>query len=316
MSSYKKIKVGLLGIGKMGSFHAKTLPNIPGISFKGAFDLDQAKLQETAQLLNFKPYTSLDSLLEKVDAVIIVTPTTTHLSLGSLCLEKGKHVFIEKPLAATFEAAEKLVVLAKEKGLILGVGHIERVNPAFSALEEAMHKELLLKLKIHRQSPFPERMAQESVVSDMMIHDLDLALHLAKCNPKEIVILDKKGKPSCLDKVEVKIFFESGLVATVLASRLHDSKERKVWATCESHNFEADLLNKTLKIGIPPDTANLHPLDASKMEELPIRSYDQLTREQRLFILSIRRGDSLCVSGEEAAKAVKLAEEIERLATC
>jgi predicted dehydrogenase len=316
MSSYKKIKVGLLGTGKMGGFHAKTLNSIPGISFKGIFDLNQERAQEVALPLGRKVFRSVEELLAKTDAIFLVTPTPTHLSLGTLCLEQGKHVFIEKPLTATFESAEKLVALAKKKGLILGVGHIERLNPAFVALEEAMHKELLLKLEVHRQSPFPERMAQESAVTDMMIHDLDLALHLAKCDPKEIVVLEKKGSPACLDKVEVKIFFESGLVATILASRLHDSKERKIWATCESHNFEADLLNKTLKRGLPPDTANLHPLDASKMEEIPIRSYDQLTREQRLFILSIRRGSYLCVSGEEGAKAVKLAEEIERLAAC
>ncbi|NQT29359.1 MAG: hypothetical protein HQ596_02180, partial [Candidatus Saganbacteria bacterium] len=113
-----------------------------------------------------------------------------------------------------------------------------------------------------------------------------------------------------------KIFFDSGLVAKVLASRLHSGKERTVSVVCEEHDFEADLLNKKLKKCIHQKPAEAHPLDAKKMEEIPVEPYDQLTKELRLFVFSTRREKYLCVSGEEGMRAVALAEEIERLATC
>jgi len=304
MKRGRGLNVGVVGLGAMGKHHARILSLLPGVTLSVISDVDPNKanvLGEKYSDLFVKDY---QSVLPAVDAVSIVTPTSTHLEIGSFFLNAGKHVLIEKPLAGNSEDAKQLVDLAKFNNLVLAVGHIERFNPAFQELRKLIRKEKIIGITAQRFSPFPERITDANVLQDMMIHDLDL---LANLLPKEeiesIKAEGKKIKTKNLDKVSTTIFFANGVVAKIEADRVFGSKTRKITATTERGLYEADLLNKQVYIR---ELIN-HVPSAHATKKV-----DQLTAELQDFIKAIKNNSAPRVTGEDGYKAIKLMEEVEK----
>ncbi len=312
MSSSKRLKIGVIGVGVMGDHHARIYSALPGVKLAGIFDADEEKGKAVAEKYKTKFFPSIDLLLEKVDAVTIATPTLTHFEIGMKTLESGKHLLIEKPIAKTLEEAEKLVEKAREKSIVLSVGLVERFNPAFLALKRLFVWEKPLIVDFKRLSPFPERIGDVSVVMDMMIHDIDLAFAIADSEVKDFKAEGRKEKSKFLDQAFVNIFFESGLIANIEANRVFDKKERTINLNCEESNIDVDLLNKKVFKSRLPDVAL--PFAPVQPKRVPVLIADQLTLELKDFVSSIKKGKSPEVTGEDGLRALRFALAVEKKA--
>ncbi|KPK99960.1 MAG: hypothetical protein AMJ90_09085, partial [candidate division Zixibacteria bacterium SM23_73_2] len=173
-----RIKAGVVGVGHLGRHHARIYSEIPEASLVGVYDVDENKAQKIASQFNTKAFDDLDSLLDRTEAVSLVVPTSLHFEVGRIILERGLDLLIEKPITQTKEQAQILVSLAQEKNSILQIGHIERFNPAFRAVEKDVHEPKFI--ESHRLSSFATRGTDVAVILDLMIHDIDLILSLVK----------------------------------------------------------------------------------------------------------------------------------------
>ncbi len=299
MGEYSKVKTVLLGAGKMGSFHAQKISSLNHATLYGVFDADTERCQTlAAKYPRCKAFTDLQSALEHAEAVVLAAATPAHFTLAQEVLNRRIPLLVEKPLAPSAAESRILVDLAANNAVLLAVGHIERYNPAYEALVETLHRQLLLKMEFQRFSPYPDRMQNDSIIFDMMIHDLDLALSLSQGS--KIIKVEAKGKKtksSLPDVVRAKVYFESGLIAEFEANRDHPDKVRRMVALGEDGPLIADLLNKTLT------------KTDGNVVSLP--SIDQIEAEDRNFIAAARNKRSFVVSGTDALAAVDLAEQIE-----
>jgi len=307
----RKFTAGVIGLGFMGDHHARITSSIPGVRLGGVFDQIPERADVVSTKYNTKAFQGIEPLLEEVDAVIISSPTSTHFELAMKSIAAGKHVFIEKPLSATASQGSEIVTAAKEKGIVLACGHIERFNPAFSVAEGIIKKDKPLIINMKRESPLPQRITDASVIIDMMIHDLDLAIRLAGIAPQEFKAKGKRVKTKMLDQVHASIFFKNGIVANVEASRVAENKTRSLFVTCEHSSVEADLLNKTVRQKFMPDP-NAPTIEAPKQLDHPVEPADQITLELKDFFTSAKKGRDPLVSGRDALAALKLAEDIEK----
>lgn len=312
MGSYKKLKVGVIGVGVMGDHHARIYSGLPGVRLYGITDIDEEKGSALAEKYKTKFFPDISLLLDKVDAVSLATPTSTHFELGMKVLERDKHILIEKPLAKTADEGEKLIEMAKEKNVVLAVGFIERFNPAFLALKRLLVKERPLIVDFKRFSPFPERISDASVVFDMMIHDIDLAFEISGSEVKEFKAEGRKERSKSLDRTFANIFFEGGLIVNIEATRINDKKVRTIHLNCEERNIHVDLLNKKVFTSSLPDI-NL-PFAPVQPKRVPVLLADQLTLELKDFVTSIKKRKKPEVTGEDGLRALKFALEVEKKA--
>ncbi len=298
------LKVGVIGAGFMGENHIRLISTIYGVKLVGIFDPNNERANELAQKYRTTAFSSIDALLAEAEAIVLVSPTSTHFALAKQCLEAGKHLLVEKPLASTSAEALELVSLAKEKNLRLAVGHLERFNPAFVELVKLVRKEKVLGIDLKRLSPFPERIGDADVIQDVMIHDLDLLLALL---PKdEIESLKAEGekvKTKVFDRVVATIYFRSGIIAKVEANRVFGSKTRKIVVATDHWLFDADLLTKQLFLrNLIRHVPSVHHT----------KKTDQLLEELNNFFQAIKKGSPLLVDGSAGYKALKLAEEVKK----
>lgn len=300
-----KVKVGVIGCGKMGSFHANILKNLKEAKLVGVYDKDEDKNKELADRLKIKAYSSYELLLKDVDAVIIATPTPSHKEIACDCLTSGKHLLVEKPLAENSSTAEEIRKLAEGKNLKCAVGMIERFNPSFQKLIRLAKGEKIIGMEIKRTSPYPERI-KDSVVLDMMIHDIDLAVKLGKTGVSDIRAWGKKKRSDTLDEAYATLYFKDGMIAKIDASRLKEDKERKITVTTERAIYEADLLNRKLSVRDFNDLI--------KKEEIAIAQEDQLAAELKNFLVSIQKDRIPETTFEQGVSALKIAEEVEKIA--
>lgn len=298
-----KIKVGVIGVGVMGAYHIKAYSTLKEALLIGVFDSNQSLAGDRALSYNCKAFSSLESLLDNVDAVSVVVPTSLHFHICSLCINQKKHVLAEKPLASSYIEGQEIVSLAASKNCILAVGMIERFNPAFKKAFSLVKHETILGLNLKRFSPFPSRITDASVVFDMMLHDLDLAIALSQNGFVSFKSSGKIIRSDKLDEAAATLYFKNGLIAKLEASRVKNEKLRILSITTDKHIYEVDLLNKKV---YSRDFESL-----SDRLEIAVNPEDQLTAELKNFLISISRSRAPLVSGSDALISLKLAEEIE-----
>ncbi len=222
----QKTKIGLVGVGHLGKHHAKHFSNISNADFVGIYDVDMNRCREVAIQNQTNPFESLERLLEKVDAVSVVTPTEHHKSVAEACIAKGKHVFIEKPITKTVAEAEALIALAKKSDVIIQVGHIERVNPALLPLRNFDVKPKYI--EVQRLAPYMSRGTDVPVVLDLMIHDIDLILAFIDSPVKNIQANGVSIMTNSVDMANARIEFKNGVVANITSSRVAKDRVRKI----------------------------------------------------------------------------------------
>lgn len=318
-----EIRVGLAGTGHLGNFHGKLLTLTPHCKFIGVYDINPDVAKKKAEEWNVPAFDSFESLLESCDAVDIVAATTAHEPLTLTALAAGKHVFVEKPLAHTVEAGRKMVAMAKDAGLVLQVGHVERFNRAVRALEGVTLRPQFI--ESHRLAQYKPRGVDVSVVYDLMIHDLDVILHLI---PDPVLRIDASGvavvSPSP-DIVNARLTFARGQVANVTASRLSLTPMRKMRMFQDSSYVSLDFgAGHAEVIYLKEDNPNFEGFPL-----LPLQLVDGTTKtiarwqpeaaeanaiglELSSFVSAIRGDGPVMVTGEQGLRALEIAEEIEK----
>lgn len=318
----EKVKIGVAGVGHLGKFHTKLLKEIEGCELTGVYDLDFDKAKLVAEEFKTKAYESLDELIKSVNAVSIAATTSSHYRIAKECLEKNVNCFIEKPITATIEEAEELLDIARKRNLKIQVGHVERFNPALLAVEKYLSNPLFV--QSDRLASFNPRGSDVAVVLDLMIHDIDIILSLIKSDVSKV---DASGIAVVSDSIDIanaRIEFENGAVANVTASRISQKKMRKM-----------RLFQKDAYISIDFNDGNsevMHLVPHDRQVEGPHMSlgdlgvgdkrkkivYQQpekmqvnaLKYELELFVKAIAENTKTAVTGEEALRALRVAEMI------
>lgn len=321
-----KVRIGVVGLGHIGKIHSRLLKQNGDVDFVGVYDIDARRTVEVANQLSVHPFRTLSELIDAVDAVFIVTPTSTHYDIAVQALSAGKHCFIEKPVTATYREAWEIHKKAEEIGCIVQVGHIERFNPALLVLRQYDVRPFFI--EAHRLAPFKLRALDVSVVLDLMIHDIDIMLWLMK---ERITKIHAHGVAVLTPRVDIanaRIEFSSGAIANLTASRLSKQQMRKFRIFQQQCYFSLDFSEQQVEIYrvVPKDTieplniatilgsvdtgSQTHTIIAEKPSVPPINPMEE---EHRTFIHAIRTGQPPAVSVVEAAEALRIAEEIESI---
>lgn len=248
------LKVGVIGAGHLGKFHLNNWAEIEGVQLVGFCDTDEANAKLVSEKYNLPHYAEVEQLIDDCDALDIVAPTSFHFDLCEAAIKKGKHVFVEKPLANTMDEARELVKLAKEANIKFQVGHVERFNPAFLALKE--HKLQPMFIEVHRLAQFNPRGTDVSVILDLMIHDIDIILSLVKSNVNYISANGVSVMSDTPDIANVRIEFDNGCVANLTSSRISMKKMRKMRLFQKDAYIGIDFLEKKteiIKLNTPED---------------------------------------------------------------
>lgn len=254
------LKIGVFGAGHLGKIHLTQWKEVSGIELKGFYDPDQEKAAATAQELGIKSYPGIEELINDTDALDIVSTTITHYEIAKKCLQAGKHIFIEKPLAQSLEEAQELVQLVKEANVKCQVGHVERYNPAYLALEEQQLQPMFI--EAHRLAQFNPRGTDVSVILDLMIHDIDIVMHLVKSPVRRISASGVSVVSESADIANARIEFDNGCVANLTSSRISIKKMRKMRIFQQDAYIGIDFLEKkTEVIQLKPDGAEKGTFD-------------------------------------------------------
>lgn len=265
--------MGVIGVGSLGFHHARLLCAIPSVEVSGAYDIRADRLAEVAGALGVPAFGSADALLDAVDACVIAVPTEAHESIAVEALDRGVHVLIEKPIAPTLEAADRIVAAAERSGAIIQIGHVERFNGALRACEPYLDQPLFV--ESHRLAPFGPRGTDVAVVLDLMIHDVDLVLSLMR---RPVVSVAAVGVPvltSSPDIANARLEFAGGGVANLTASRVSVERMRKIRFFQRSGYISLDLAAGTgeylrLKRGV--SLASGRPLGGARLDDMGPRA--------------------------------------------
>jgi predicted dehydrogenase len=221
-----RLRVAVVGAGQFGRQHMRVIRQSPQAELAGVLDIDPSRATAAAADYDCPALSSLEELARRADVAIVATPTVTHAAVGCALLEAGLDVLVEKPIAATLEDAERLVETAARHGRVLQVGHLERFNPAVTAVEAAITTPLFF--EIHRLSPFTPRSLDVDVILDLMIHDIDIVLSLTGARPQEIRAAGISILTPKVDIASVRLAFASGAIANLTASRVSTERVRKL----------------------------------------------------------------------------------------
>ena len=319
------LKIGVIGVGHLGRLHTSIYTQIPQANLIGIFDVDKERCQQVAQEFNTTCYSDFNQLLELVDAVSVVVPTTFHHQVAKTILEKNIHCLIEKPITSTIEEADELIKLANSKELIIQTGHIERFNPAILALTNIDFNPMFI--ESHRLAPFDPRGTDVAVVLDLMIHDIDIILSLVNSDVK---LIDASGVAVVTDEVDIanaRIQFENGAVANVTASRISQKKMRKMRLFQRNTYISIDFLQKfseifrlvdsdsaeSDKLGIPIQMGEFKKDKKIIYEKPIIEETNALKIELTSFIDAIQHNKRPIVRGEDGREALNVATRITQL---
>ncbi len=240
------LKVGVLGVGHLGKIHIQQWKEIPQAELVGFYDPNDAQAALAIEKYGVRRFSDVESLLHAVDVVDIVSPTTTHYDIARTCLLNGKHVFIEKPLANSLEEAAELVQMVKEANVKCQVGHVERYNPALLSLQDQLMEPMFI--ETHRLAQFNPRGTDVSVILDLMIHDIDIVLHLVKSPVKRISASGVSVISETADIANARIEFDNGCVANLTSSRISLKNMRKMRLFQRDAYISIDFLEKKTEI--------------------------------------------------------------------
>ena len=320
------LKVGIVGVGHLGEMHLKKLLSIPEAEFVGFWDIDKNVRAEKSQTYNVHAFDSLDLLLDAVDAVSIVVPTSVHAVVAVAAAERGVHIFVEKPIAPNIKEADTIIEAAGKNNVKLQVGYIERFNAAFRNLKKDLVNPRFI--ESHRLASFNPRGLDVSVVLDLMIHDLDIILSLMKSPLRQV---DTSGvavvstNPDSFDIVNSRLTFEDGAVANVTASRISQTKMRKMRLFQQDSYISMDFLTGEAELFrmLDPDTQDnengmlpvmsINHEDFNKnvgYKKIANDGRDSLELELRSFLESVKNDNEPPVTGEQARAVLATALDI------
>ena len=296
-----QVRVGIIGVGYLGTQHARILSYLEEADLKGVADIDFKKAVEIGNRHGVAYYQNYEEMMGEIDAAIVATPTSEHHPISLNLLRNGKSVLVEKPITETVEQGEELVGEAKSSALVLQVGHLERFNPAVEAVETMIREPRFV--EVQRLGSFSARSLDIDVVLDLMIHDLDIIMALIK---DEVSVIRASGIHVLSDKIDIanaRLEFKGGCVATRTASRVHQGKVRKLRIFEPTVYYSIDYIDQEVVV---------FPLDRRQtdIKTLRIQKEEPLKKELRNFLDCIRLGKTSKVTGEEGLRALRLAHSV------
>ncbi len=315
------IKVGVIGAGHLGKIHLNIL-NKSDFELVGFYDTDVFNSEKLSQEKGYFFFKELHLLIEKIDAAVIVSPTTTHFEIAKECIDKGKHIFVEKPLTNDSNEAKVIETMAMEKGIIGQVGFVERYNEAFVSCREFIKNPKFI--ESHRLSDFNPRGTDVSVIMDLMIHDIDIILSINKSNVKRIDASGVSIISSTPDIANARIEFEDGCIANLTSSRISLKKMRKTRIFQEDAYISINFLEKEFQVvkirekrkGEAENSLivknNLGEEKVIFFENPEVQSINSIEAELNDFYGSIKFKSDSKVSLNDGIKALEVAEEIMR----
>ncbi|MDG1177878.1 MAG: Gfo/Idh/MocA family oxidoreductase [SAR324 cluster bacterium] len=301
------LKTAVIGVGYLGRFHAQKYAGLADSELIGVVDVDPQQAQKVADELEVPSYTDYHEVLDQVDAVSIVVPTVHHYETAKAFMEKGVHVLLEKPFAATIEEAEELEQLSGDKNIRLQIGHLERFNPVFTEFQELIDRPKFI--ENIRIAPFPKRGTDVDVILDLMIHDIDLVLAVVGEYPESVDGTGVNIVTSTADLANARLRFPSGCIADLTASRVSDKAERKMrifqsglylsldYGTGQARKLQVDS-------NAVPDPETLKP------EAFQLEKGDALLAEIESFLSVVREGKKPKVTGQDGLNAMRVAWQI------
>jgi predicted dehydrogenase len=308
MNQPHKIRVGVIGVGSLGQWHARIYSEMDDVELVGVYDTDTKRAREIAERYSTTAYRDMLELARACDALNVVVPTDKHRAVAGQIIKLGRHVLIEKPIAATTQEAEELVALAQEHNVILQVGHVERFNPVLTAVNPKRQQPLYVEAL--RIAPYPParfgllpRGTEVSVILDLMIHDLEIILHLVRSHVVDIRAVGVPVLSKSEDIANVRLRFDNGCIANVTASRISMERQRKIRMFLPDAYISLDYQEQTGKI-------LRKKLLGIEQSEIPIHKGEPLALELRAYVDCIRNRSEPVVSGEHGAEALKLAVAI------
>ena len=318
------IKIGVVGVGHLGQHHVKHYKILKNVELVGVFDTDKNRALEISNKYNTTAFDELSDLIMKTDALSIVVSTKYHAEIAEICIKNKKHVFIEKPITASLDEADRLLSMAEENKVLIQVGHIERLNPALLALRPYDIKPKFI--EIQRLAPYTSRGTDVPVVLDKMIHDIDILLSLVNAPVKTIKATGLSILTDSIDIAHARVRFSNGTVASIMSSRVAKDEVRKIKIFQKDLYATLDLLigstevyeivenskgSSNSKMAVPFEYGNEEKLIVYNKPDL--ESGDPLQMELENFAFSILGQQKPIVSGKEGRDALKFAMEIQKM---
>ena len=304
----KKLRVGVIGVGSLGQWHARIYSELEDTELVGVYDADPARANEVAERYGTRSFTVMNDLADAVDAVSLVVPTDLHFEVFQQLLPHKVHMLVEKPIASSYAQAEAMVTQAETHNIVLQVGHVERFNPVMTFLEENLsHARFIEATRLAPYPPprdgAPPRGTEVSVVLDLMIHDLDIILQLANSPVTSINATGVSVLSPTEDIANARINFENGCVANVTASRISQDRLRKIRVFQDDTYLSLDYMNQA---------GQLCRKTATGIEAMgvPIDKGEPLAAELQSFVDCVRHQNDPVVTGEHGTAALRLAVDI------
>ncbi len=297
------LRIGVIGVGVMGSNHARVLSELPGVVLVGVVDPDRKQREQVARRLGCTAFADLEALMAHgVDAVTIAAPTQLHRDIAIACAERGIHILVEKPIAPTIEEGRDIVAAARRAGVTLMAGHVERFNPAVESVKRAIKGQNILSIAITRVGPFPPRMSNVGVVIDLAVHDIDL---IRWFTDSEIVEIQPQTSSAVAEREDIALLqfrTASGVLAHINTNWLTPFKARNIHIATRDKYLIADLL--TLQV---TECFGFQPDGSYSMRHLSVGYAEPLRSELLAFVSAIRSGEKPAVTGEEAVASLEIA---------
>ena len=297
------LRIGVVGVGVMGSNHARVFAGLPGVELVGVADPDRKQAEFVAHTLGCAAVTDVEELLDLgIDAVTIAAPTHLHHPIALTCIARGIHVLVEKPIASTVEQGRDIIAAAREAGVTLMVGHVERFNPAVEAIKDAIRNEDILSIAITRVGPFPPRMSNVGVVIDLAVHDIDL---IRWFTDSDIVEVQPQLSSAVAEREDIALLqfrTASGVLAHINTNWLTPFKARSVTVATRGKYVTGDLLTRQVTecFGFQPD-------GSYSMRHLSVGHAEPLRSELLAFLQAVRTGGVAAVTGEEGVASLEIA---------
>jgi len=303
-----KVRVGVIGVGYLGKFHAEKYSRMDNVQLVGVVDIDRVLAEEVAARFDTRAFADYRDLFGHVDAVSIVVPTENHFSVATECLNHDLDVLIEKPMTATLEQADDLIKIARSRKRVMQIGHLERFNPAVIALKDIVRNPMFI--EAHRLSIFKDRSTDVSVVLDLMIHDIDIIMNLVK---SEIKSIHAAGAPVICEHADianVRLEFESGCVANVTASRISTKNQRKIRLFQKDAYVSVDFTTRDITIIRRDESCASDLIPGMDIRQLTFSEADALEDELASYIQAVGTRQTPVVSGNAGRQALEVALSI------
>lgn len=304
MAHGDSLRVGVVGVGYLGRFHALIYSRLPDVDLVGVADIDPARARSVADEAGCRCFAAPADLLAEVDAVSVVVPTTAHLEVAAPFLQRGVHMLLEKPIAVDVAQGAEIVRLADEAGVTLQIGHLERFNAGIMALADRIDAPRYIEAQ--RMGGFVERATDVDVVSDLMIHDIDIVLALVDADLADVRAVGTPVLTPHVDIASARLEFANGTVANVVASRVSERKIRHIRVFQPNCYMSLDFTDQTLDIAVPEQRPDA-PRPEIRRTRVALEQVKPLDREIEAFVACARTGAQPLVNGRVGLKALEVA---------